>query len=98
MISPGSWIKGWQFWPHAEYYLPNAASIKEFGGMSDDRSVATLLAEDLGGEGFNGCASLPGIRRQSGFAAGLLDKSCAVPGALDGNLGQQQAAASTPAN
>ena len=60
--------------------------------------MTTLLAEDFSGEGFYRRAFFPRIRRQSRFAAGLLEKSCAVPGALDGHLGQQQAAASVPAD
>ena len=36
----------------------------------------------------------PGVQRQAGFAACLLQKGLPVPAVLDGNLGQQQAAAS----
>ena len=52
-----------------------------------------LIAEDFGGEGLEGCAFLPGVRRESSLAAGLLEEGGAVPIVLDGDLRQQQAAA-----
>lgn len=61
------------------------------------RSATALVAEDFGGEGLESCALLPGIRGQARFAAGLLEKGCAVPSVLDGNLRQQQAAATVQA-
>ena len=57
-----------------------------------------FLSEYLCGEGFDGRAILPGVERESGFAAGLLEESDAIPMALDGNLRQKQAAASSHAD
>ena len=51
------------------------------------------VGKDLGGKSLYGCGLAPGIQRQAGFAAGLLEKSFPVPTIFDGNLGQQQAAA-----
>ena len=54
--------------------------------------------ENFRGEGFDGRALLPGIRRQAGFAASLLEKGDAVPAVFDRDLRQQQAAASVLAD
>ena len=51
------------------------------------------VGKDLGGKSLDGCGLAPGIQRQAGFAAGLLEKSFPVPTIFGGNLGQQQAAA-----
>ena len=48
--------------------------------------------EDFGGEGFQHCPDFPGIRRQAGFPAGLLQESLAVPMMFEGNLRQQESA------
>ena len=60
--------------------------------------MLTLFAKDFGSEGFNGRAFLPCVRRQSRFAAGLLQEGCAVPSVLDGDLGQEQAATAVPSD
>ena len=63
--------------------------------MSDSAGLFDIgVAEDLGGESLDGCGLAPGIQRQTRFAADLLQKSFPVPTVFDGNLGQQQAAAS----
>ena len=49
-----------------------------------------FLSEDFGSKSLDDRARAPGIKRQSGFAAGLLEKSYAVPGVFQRNLGQQQ--------
>ena len=51
------------------------------------------VGKDLGGKSLDSCALTPGVRRQTGFAAGLLEKSFPVPTIFSGNLRQQQAAA-----
>src|SRR5690349_3635003 len=53
------------------------------------------VAKNFCGEGFEGGAGLPCVWRQAGFSAGLLQKSGTIPSMLDGNLGQEQAAAAT---
>jgi len=60
--------------------------------------LRSFLTKDFSGEGFDSGAVLPCVERQSGFAAGLLKKCGPVPCVLDGDLGQQQAAATVPGN
>ena len=51
------------------------------------------VAEDLGLESLDRSAGrLPGIPRQAGLVAGMLEKRRAVPAVLGCDLGQQQAA------
>ena len=59
---------------------------------------ALLFPEDFSGEGFDGCAVLPGFRWQAGFAAGLFEKCHTVPAMFDRNLRKQQAAAAVLAD
>ncbi len=56
------------------------------------------VGKDLSGKSLDSCGFAPGIQRQAGFAAGLLEKSFPVPTIFDRNLGQQQAAASAIGN
>ena len=59
----------------------------------DDISQRSLrVGEDFGGEGFQLRPGLPGIWRQAGFPAGLLEEGDAVPSVLERHLRQQQAA------
>jgi len=54
----------------------------------------SFFSEHFSGERLDGCASLPGIGRQAGLAAGLLEEGDAVPVVFDRNLGQEEAAVS----
>ena len=56
------------------------------------------IAKNLGGKRLKGCVLAPGIERQSSFAAGLIEKSLAVPILFHWNLGQEQAAVSALGN
>src|SRR5712671_5034059 len=58
--------------------------------------MLAFLAKNFGSEGFKGRAFLPCVRRQSRFAAGLLQEGCAVPSMFDGDLWQEQAATAVP--
>src|ERR1700687_821295 len=51
-----------------------------------------LISENFCRKGLNGCAFLPSVQRQTGFAAGLFEESGAVPVVLGWHLGQEQAA------
>src|ERR1700692_2519889 len=59
-------------------------------------SLAIFVTKNFGCEGFDHSAMLPGIQRQSGFAAGLFQKGDAIPPMLDRDLRQQQAATTVP--
>ncbi len=48
------------------------------------------VTEHLCREGLQGCPMLPGIHRQPGFAASLLQEGNAVPSVFHWNLGQKQ--------
>ena len=60
--------------------------------------VLIFIAEDFSSEGLDGCALLPGVWRQSSFAAGLFEEGGAVPLALDRDLREEKPAATVVAN
>ena len=51
----------------------------------------SFFSEHFSGECLDGCTFLPGIGRQAGLAAGLLEEGDAVPVVFDRNLGQEKA-------
>ncbi len=71
---------------------------RKFLRAHSTRIFGVVIAKYLSGESFDGCVFTPGIERQAGFAAGLLEKSFGAPIVFDGNLGQEQAAAAAERN
>ena len=61
-------------------------------------SLLAFICKNFRGEGFDGCAMLPGIKRNASFSAGLPEKRETVPSVLDWNLRQQQSALAFIAN
>ena len=55
--------------------------------------LKVLFSEYFCRECFDGCSRLPGVWRESGFAAGLLQEGDAIPVMLDGDLRKQKPAA-----
>src|SRR5208282_2354430 len=51
------------------------------------------VGKDFSGECLNDCIFAPGIERQTGFEAGLVEKSLPIPAIFGGHLGEEQATA-----
>jgi len=74
----------------------NPEFAKRFSEADSEGKFDISVGKHVGGESLDGSGLAPGIQRQTSLAAGLLQKSFPVPTMFDGNLGQQQAAASAP--
>src|ERR1700732_3115743 len=72
----------------------NPGFVKRFWEEDSEGKFDISVGKHLGGESLDGSGLAPGIQRQTSLAAGLLQKNFPVPTMFDGNLGQQQAAAS----
>jgi len=72
----------------------NPEFVKRFSEADSEGKFDISVGKHLGGESLDGGGLAPGMERQTSLAAGLLQKSFPVPTMFDGNLGQQQAAAS----
>lgn len=60
--------------------------------MVAKRVAGGRFGEDFGGEGFDGCAALPGIGGEAGFSAGFGEEALALPPPFNRDLRQQETA------